>query len=98
MNSDYNEELEPMGNIAHALFYIGYQLKQLGNADATTPMGALEALGKVLKENSEAQVGIIDCVADAIGGLAASVDEHGQMVIEIAKSLDTIGKISLNRM
>jgi hypothetical protein len=40
--------------IAWALLGVKYELKMLGNADAATPMGALEALGAVLKEGQEA--------------------------------------------
>jgi hypothetical protein len=37
-------------------------LKNLGNGDAATPMGAIEALGAVLKDGAEQ-------IADAISGL-----------------------------
>jgi hypothetical protein len=36
--------------LAAAQDYIGVQVKYLGNADAATPMGAIEALGAVIKE------------------------------------------------
>ncbi|MDD4986663.1 MAG: hypothetical protein PHQ43_12960 [Dehalococcoidales bacterium] len=39
--------------IADGLFAIARAIRDLGNADAATPMGAIEALGKVMKEGSE---------------------------------------------
>ena len=50
---------------------IRYGLKQLGNADAATPMGALEAHGFAIKEAGEQ-------IALAIRDLADAVREHGQ--------------------
>lgn len=36
--------------LASAVHVLAYQVSRLGNADASTPMGAIEALGAVLKE------------------------------------------------
>ena len=47
--------------IADGLFAIAAALDRLGNADASTPMGGLEALGAVLKEGlSDLAQAIID--------------------------------------
>lgn len=39
--------------IALAILQLAYQVKSLGNGDAATPMGAIEALGKSIKESAE---------------------------------------------
>ena len=44
---DYDSDEEA---IADGLFAIAKALHQLGNADASTPMGGLEALGAVIRE------------------------------------------------
>ena len=51
--------------IAYALLRVAYQLKYLGNGNAATPMGAIEALGAVHKEG-------LASIADALAsnGLA----------------------------
>ena len=49
---------------------IAYALRALGNADAATPMGAIEALGKVIIETGE-------IIANAIGGVGESIDGIG---------------------
>jgi hypothetical protein len=48
--------------IARALERVGRAIDRLGNADAATPMGGLEALGGVLKDGMEQ-------MASAISGL-----------------------------
>lgn len=60
-----SEELERVGlegqseiayalvRIANELSSVAYALRALGNADAATPMGALEAFGLVMKEGME---------------------------------------------
>lgn len=45
--------------------------RSLGNADACTPMGGLEALGKQIGETGE-------LVADALNNVAAAIAEHGE--------------------
>ena len=55
-------------NIVDAMFAVSYQLKNLGNADASTPMGAIEALGKCIMESNSS-------IADAINNLADAVRE-----------------------
>ena len=60
-------------NLVDALFSIAYQLKQLGNGDAFTPMGALEALGSVLKEAIESHAGQAEQIADALNRIASAM-------------------------
>ena len=46
-----------------AIYALARSIDRLGNADASTPMGGLEALGKVL--------------SDSIDGLASTVENNG---------------------
>jgi len=71
VNYALSDELESVGlsgtseiayailRLAHATDRVALQLKYLGNADAATPMGAIEAFGLVMKEGMEQ-------IADAI--------------------------------
>ena len=52
--------------LVSALNSIAYQLGRLGNADASTPMGGFEALGKVLLEGQRD-------VAQALYGIAGAL-------------------------
>ncbi len=62
------------GDVAKALQGIAYQLKCLGNGDALTQMGAIEAHGVVVKEAGEAIAGGLHEVARAIEKLAEAVE------------------------
>jgi hypothetical protein len=53
-------------NVVDALLAIHRSIDRLGNADAGTPMGGLEALGKVLGEGLKA--------------IAGAIEEYGQIV------------------
>lgn len=53
-------EGDSVAAVALALFDVARQIRNLGNADAATPMGGLEALSVVLKEG-------MDSIAAAIG-------------------------------
>ena len=46
--------------LAHAMERVAIHLKYLGNGDAATPMGAIEAFGLVMKEG-------MDRIADSVG-------------------------------
>lgn len=66
--SEIREEMEGAPHLTLALFHvalalqdIAYALRALGNADAATPMGAMEAHGK--------------CVLDAADKIAAAIYE-----------------------
>jgi len=69
------------GNVVDGLFAIAKALmlgaKHLGNGDASTPMGALEALGKCLMDSA-------DTIAHAIEG---GLQEIADAVRESAESL-----------
>ena len=53
-------------NITDALLAISYHLKMLGNADASTPMGAIEALGAVHLECADKLSTALLDIAEAI--------------------------------
>jgi hypothetical protein len=53
-----------------ALQDIAGALRSLGNADAVTPLGALENLAIVQRDNGEALSGAVSSVASEIGRLA----------------------------
>ena len=55
---------------AQQLSRVVYALKCLGNADAATPLGAIEAFGLVMKEGMET-------IATAISDLAEAIRDHG---------------------
>ena len=54
---------------AEALLAVARAIDRLGNADAATPMGGLEALGAVMKEGSE-------LIAAALNDIARAIDHH----------------------
>lgn len=62
-------------SIPAALREVAYALRQLGNADAATPLGAMEALGLVLKEGLELVASTISEHAEAVRELAEAVKE-----------------------
>lgn len=57
--------------LADALRAIARSITYLGNGDAMTPMGGLEALGKVLSES-------IDGLAAALGDVALAIRERDE--------------------
>jgi hypothetical protein len=66
----YNSDMEA---VADGLFAIAAAIIRLGNADAETPMGALEALGKVFE--------------DGLASLTRSVDEVGSELATLSLSI-----------
>lgn len=56
-------------NVFTALQEVAVALKYLGNGDAGTPMGGLEALGLCIKEAGEQ-------IAGAISELAQAIEQH----------------------
>ena len=53
-------------NLTHAVADVAHALQLLGNAGASTPMGALEAHGAAMLEASENISGGLHDIADAI--------------------------------
>ena len=58
--------VDVIANGANGLFSIAEALQRLGNADASTPMGGLEALGASIKNAGAKLAGSLDNIADAI--------------------------------
>jgi hypothetical protein len=58
------------GNVVDALDSIARSLRLLGNADAATPMGAIEAHGKVIDDAAQLIANALNNVAEAIRELA----------------------------
>lgn len=58
--------VDVIANGANGLFSIAESLQRLGNADASTPMGGLEALGASIKNAGTKLAGSLDNIADAI--------------------------------
>lgn len=61
--------MEDENELADALRAIARSINYLGNADAMTPMGGLEALGKVLSES-------LDGVAEALREVARAIEDR----------------------
>ena len=55
--------------IALALFEVARQIKNLGNADAMTSMGAIEGLAAHLGERLDGVANSLDAIGNAIEGL-----------------------------
>jgi hypothetical protein len=65
---DCRETEEPC--LIHAIQSVARALHRLGNADAATPFGGLEAIGIQIKEASGRIATAIEGLSDAIGFLA----------------------------
>jgi len=67
-------------NLADAIFengrVIAGALRLLGNADAATPLGALEAHGLAVKEAGERIGNGLESIAEALADLAAAIREQ----------------------
>ncbi len=66
LNAEDANVVDVINFVANAGFAIARELSRLGNADAGTPMGAMEAFGLTVKETGEK-------IADAISDLADAV-------------------------
>ncbi len=58
-------------SLAEAIQSVARSIRDLGNGDAATHMGGLEALGKVLSES-------IEILASAMNDIAEAIREHGR--------------------
>ena len=63
-------------SVPAALREVAYALRQLGNAGAATPMGAIEAFGLVVKDGLEGIASAISDHADAVRDLAQALKER----------------------
>jgi hypothetical protein len=55
-------------DLVDAILKVAYQLKYLGNGDASTPMGAIEAHGKAILDAAQ-------LIADGLSEVAAAIRE-----------------------
>lgn len=69
---DSNWESANLVDVGHS---ISRAIRNLGNADAATNMGGMEALGAVTKDGLESIASALYSVATAIDGLAESIDK-----------------------
>ena len=76
--------------IVHLANTIGFALKYLGNGDAMTPMGAIEALGLAVKEGlSEVGTALsevatsLDEIADSNHGIAQEIEKYVKLTNQI---------------
>lgn len=74
---------QPENEVADAIALLAQQVKYLGNGDAATRMGAIEALGAVHKE------GFLD--------LSVSIDRHREAMEEVASALNRIADAIANK-
>ncbi|MCR4338250.1 MAG: hypothetical protein NUW01_00025 [Gemmatimonadaceae bacterium] len=63
-------------DIPMALAGIAYQIRNLGNAGASTPMGAIEAFGLVMKDGMSEIAGALGEIAEAQREQAAAIGEY----------------------
>jgi hypothetical protein len=68
----HDDNLGP-ANVADVLAHVGFSLadiakalRALSNADASTPMGAIEAFGAVVEESADKLAGALHAIAEAI--------------------------------
>ena len=67
-------------NIVDAVAMVARALHELGNADAATPMGAIEAHGKAVKESGEE-------VASGLRAVSISLDEIADQIRYVGDAL-----------
>lgn len=77
---DFDPEEEP---VAYALMYVGRGLRLLGNADACTAMGGLEALGAVHKA-------AMIWMSASIDDLARAQREQAEAIQELARAVASL--------
>jgi hypothetical protein len=72
--SDEFDDYDDPDPVAKALGDIAHALRRLGNADAGTPMGAVESLGKVLIDASSSHAQGLSEIAMAIENVGAGLE------------------------
>lgn len=68
--------------VAEGLMAVASAIRALGNADAATPMGGLEAHGKVIEEAGDRIGEAAESIAQAISDLASSMDNVARAIRE----------------
>ena len=72
-----------MEAVADGLFAIAAALKLLGNADAETPVGAIEALGKVIEDGLARLTSSVTSVEDGLRNISSSIDSVGPISVGV---------------
>lgn len=67
--NDENDE-----NIVDAVNRLARAITNLGNADAATPMGGMEALGKAMQDSANSIESGMESIATAINNLTDAID------------------------
>ena len=70
MNPDVDE------NITDAIFSLARAIRNLGNADAATPMGGMEALGKAMDDSAHTVASGLESLAEAVDRLADAIKDR----------------------
>ena len=70
----YDDEEEPLVNVAHGLFAIARAIDRLGTADAVTPMGAIEFLAVAIKESAAELVNVQSEAASTLAEAIRDLD------------------------
>lgn len=60
--------------IAFALMQVARSIDRLGNGNASTPMGAIEAYGMHIGEKIDEMTNAFNSIAEALGGISLSLD------------------------
>ena len=69
-------------SIPNALMSVAHAIRDLGNADASTQMGGLEALGAVFKEIGGQMGDSLESIATAIENVSGSLDDVARAIRE----------------
>ena len=76
------------GDIAQALNSIAIQLSNLGNGNAATNMGAIEAHGKFTSEALSEIATANNQIAGALDNIAQAIEIHGNSLDNIADAIE----------
>lgn len=90
-----NDDEEPIVTAART---IARALDRLGNADAATPMGGMEALGEHLGNKLGEVAGAlhdIESVANALDNVAGALQNIGSVAESLGDVADALNRISL---
>jgi hypothetical protein len=77
--------IEAINNHSQAIQNIANSIDRLGNADAITPMGAIEALGKVIDDGLESMSNNLSNLSDSVSEVATSINEIAGSILSTIK-------------
>lgn len=75
MSPNENDSNYEAANVVDGLYSVARALHALGNGNAATHMGGMEALGKAVLDSSEQIASAMGGIADAISDLADAIRE-----------------------